>query len=182
MDPLPYVQRLLRRLAGPDPVLTQRLLVALRDVRCAESNRAQEVEKQRELRRELGAARNEIHNLREKLGNALNVEPPASEACTKVRLRDRVEAEAFAARLAKDSGREPEDFRSYPCKLCPRQPVGGNRFLHIANVDPRERTERGTREARKAGWEKVNREKSRSGTALGRRVGPDVAARLRNIT
>jgi hypothetical protein len=64
------------------------------------------------------------------------LEPGPGEGCVKVRLRDRDEAEAFAARVLNQTG---EDCYAYRCPKCPRQPVSCEKFWHIATADPERR-------------------------------------------
>jgi hypothetical protein len=68
------------------------------------------------------------------------IEPGEVERCTKVRLRSKEEAEAFAARVFDGTG---ERCVPYKCRHCPLQPVSLEKFWHITNADPGRRGKRG---------------------------------------
>lgn len=67
-------------------------------------------------------------------------EPGLTEQCTKVRLRDRQEAETFGARVFAETGTPTE---AYKCRRCPRQPVSTDAFWHITHANPSKRGQRG---------------------------------------
>jgi hypothetical protein len=68
------------------------------------------------------------------------IEPGVTEQCTKIRLRDRGEGEAFAARITMETGVEVEPYK---CRRCPRQPVSVEAFWHVTHVDPAKRGQHG---------------------------------------
>lgn len=67
------------------------------------------------------------------------VEPPNVEDCTKIRLRDLDEANAFARKVEQDTGQAIGDLEAYGCNLCPRQPLTGRKFLHVRHRDSKKR-------------------------------------------
>jgi hypothetical protein len=103
-----------------------------------------------------------------------STEPGPVEGCTKVRLRDRDEAWEFARRVAEDTGQRFELFDVYACDICPRQPIGTSRFLHITSKESDQ--ERLEARARSGGQRK------RNGTALGDRIDPAVLERLKGVS
>jgi hypothetical protein len=154
----------LRRLAGPDPVLLQKLLHAQADAR-------REREQRLEMSQRAHDRTVDIQRLQARLAKAMNVEPPAVEGCVKVRLRDQDEAWEFARRVAEDSGQRLDLFEVYACDICPRQPVGTSRFLHI--------TSRETDDERREARQRRAGQRKRNGTALGDRIDPAVLERLK---
>jgi hypothetical protein len=67
-------------------------------------------------------------------------EPGLTEQCTKVRLRDQADADAFAARVQSETGVAMETYR---CRRCPRQPVSLEAFWHVTHADPTKRSQNG---------------------------------------
>jgi hypothetical protein len=65
----------------------------------------------------------------------LLTEPATGDDCTKIRLHDKEQARAFAARVERECGAEPGTLEPYACPLCPRQPVSSSRYLHVRHVD-----------------------------------------------
>lgn len=159
------IARQLRRLAGPDPRLARRLLYAEANAGRARDDVAREVAWRREAQRD-------ATRLRIALAEALNVEPGPTEGCTKVRLRDQDEAWEFARRVAEDTGQRFDLFEVYPCNICPRQPVGTSRFLHITSKE--------TTASRTEAKARRREQRKRNGTALGDRIDPAVLARFKD--
>lgn len=131
-----------------------------------------------EANTQISLLRDQVTSLEGKLTRAYahihSTEPGPAEGCTKVRLRDRDEAWEFARRVAEDTGQRFELFDVYPCDVCPRQPVGVGRFLHITSRESE--AERSQARISNAGQRK------RNGTALGDRIDPSVLARFKDQT
>jgi len=72
------------------------------------------------------------------------IEPGQVDECSKVRLRDRLEAEQFARSAEHDRGLPTGALMGYRCMRCPRQPVSLARYWHITHTDPAQRGLRGT--------------------------------------
>lgn len=96
------------------------------------------------------------------------IEPGRVEQCTKVRLRDAVEAREFADRMAADTGIDPASIEVYRCRFCPRHPVSLDAFWHMSHADP----------AKRGQFRKV--EPARS-TELTQRATPADVARMRRV-
>jgi hypothetical protein len=126
---------------------------------------------------EIGQLNGQVAKLERSLTRAYahihSTEPGPVEGCTKVRLRDQDEAWEFAKRVAEDTGQRLELFNVYPCDICPRQPVGTSRFLHITSKE----TDQERLEARA----RTGGQRKRNGTALGDRIDPAVLERLRSV-
>lgn len=172
--------------SGRDALVRQLLAaqgeVALARERQANAEEARNVA-QAELKRQRAEAntqtsllRDQITSLETRLTRAYahihSTEPGPVDGCTKVRLRDRDEAWEFARRVAEDTGQRLELFNVYPCDICPRQPVGTSRFLHITSKETDQ--ERLEARARSGG------ERKRNGTTLGDRLDPAVLAKLKS--
>jgi len=102
--------------------------------------------------------------------------------CTKIRLIDQPEAQQFAADLAVDTGRDPSEFHAYRCPDCPRRPVAGTRYWHVANSDPSLRTNRSDGRRVRAAKAQRDREVSQAGRMLRQHVTPADIAALRRKT
>lgn len=64
------------------------------------------------------------------------VEPGQVDGCTKVRLRDETEAEAFARHVERETGDPEGTLIGYRCRYCPRQPVTLDKFWHVTHRNP----------------------------------------------
>jgi hypothetical protein len=102
--------------------------------------------------------------------------------CTKIRLIDQQEAHQFATNLATDTGRDVAEFHAYRCPDCPRRPVTGTRYWHVANSDPSLRTNRSDGKTVRAAKAQRDREVSQAGHMLRQRVTPADIAGLRKRT
>lgn len=165
------VTRQLRRIVGPDPALIQQLLQLRGDLAIARAKQVEFRDKANQRQVEIDRLQARLAKLQVRLAEAIDVEPGPAEGCTKVRLRDRDEAWEFAQRVAADSGQDIARFKVYACPLCPRQPVGVGRFLHITNgQNAQQRSEARIRNAAR---------RDRGGTALGDRIDSSIIDRLR---
>lgn len=149
-----------------------------RQARAEEQRNAAHVELKRqraESNTENSLLRDQIRSLEVKLTRAYahihSTEPGPVEGCNKVRLRDQDEAWKFAERVAQDTGQRLELFRVYPCDICPRQPIGVSRFLHITSDETQ--AQRSQSRISNAGRRNAN------GTALGDRIDPAVLERFK---
>lgn len=102
---------------------------------------------------------------------------PAVGDCDKIRLRDSDEAAAYAVHVEQDLCLPAGAFTVYPCRTCPRHPLSGDRFWHIANADPGKRTSNPV--ARKAERAARARRHAQNGQLVRQRISPEVIARLR---
>lgn len=85
----------------------------------------------------LSVSRRVEQSVRDKL--MLLLEPGYFGKCSKIRFRDKPEAESFARTLEKDLGTTAGTLMAYRCPLCPRQRVSMAHFFHVMHVDPKER-------------------------------------------
>lgn len=129
----------------------------------------------RELHTEQEAHSKTTKSLHRQINQLL--EPPASDECTKIRLRDRPEATEFLAGLAERVNKDPNVLRAYACKICPRHPLTGSRVWHVGHATTPEGW--AAREQSKIDHSRRVRKQHEAGTAIGARVSPDVLARLK---
>lgn len=97
-----------------------------------------------ELARDLRDAQVRIEGLQLVVDYGL-AEPAPGEGCTKVRLWDETEAEAFARKVERESGQPARSLKSYRCRICPPQPLTPARYWHVGHVREGERGDKGRR-------------------------------------
>jgi len=168
-----WLARGLRRVAGPDPEILSKLLTVQAALAMTREKLTNEIERRYALSDKCHERQVEIDRLQAKLVRLKNIEPGPADGCTKIRLRDEAEAWEFARGLSEDTGRALKHFRVYGCDICPRQPVGVSRFLHITSDQ--------SDGARKIAQARNGRRRKDSGTAIGDRLDPEVLARLKGI-
>lgn len=105
---------------------------------------------------------------------------PAVDTCAKTRLHTLDEATAFAVKTATGLGTDPDAFRVYHCKVCPRHPATGLRFLHIANRDPQLRGEAGRNAKRDRALRAAGARRQAGNVTIDRIASPADLARLRS--
>jgi hypothetical protein len=130
----------------------------------------------RELEDEVTELQKEIISLRKTQGSLDRIihqmlEPAQDGECRKVRLHTVAEGQAYRLKVANDLHRLPEEFSVYRCRICPRHPATGDRYIHIANVTRRTRLEK------QGDYQKVRRDNRKEG--LVPMVTPADIARLR---
>lgn len=89
-----------------------------------------------EWRRRAGDAERRVLQLEAKIRELESHEPPEAERdCTKVRLHDRTEAEAWIWRIVAKTKEDPSSYHVYRCKECPEHPLVGQ-FWHVGHIVP----------------------------------------------
>lgn len=129
---------------------------------------------------ELIAARAEIVSLKKETaalnskadkGRWLAFEPAQGDECTKTRLHTIDEAREFRIKIATHYNVSPTEYGIYRCRICPRHPATGNRFLHLGNIH------------KKTSLEKkllaVDAKRARAGVRIQDSVSPADIAKLR---
>lgn len=123
----------------------------------------------RELRRDLAQAERQIEH-RQNLINEL-LEPEGGEdGCVKIRLANKEEALAFAARLERRNGAPAGTLMVYRCRHCPRHPVHQTRYFHVAHDNENKRGQ---------GSQQYAQTRPKAGPTIGQRVDPTVLAKLK---
>lgn len=65
------------------------------------------------------------------------IEPATTGDCVKVRCHTDDEGKLWARRFEADRNFPEGSFRAYRCKACPRNPIYGDRYVHITTADPK---------------------------------------------
>lgn len=65
------------------------------------------------------------------------IEPATTGDCVKVRCHTDEEGQLWARRFEADRNFPEGSFRAYRCKACPRNPIYGDRYVHITTADPK---------------------------------------------
>ena len=65
------------------------------------------------------------------------IEPATTGDCVKVRCHTDEEGSLWARRFEADRNLPKGSFRAYRCKACPRNPIYGDRYVHITTADPK---------------------------------------------
>lgn len=65
------------------------------------------------------------------------IEPATTGDCVKVRCHTDDEGNLWARRFEADRNLPEGSFRAYRCKACPRNPIYGERYVHITTADPK---------------------------------------------
>lgn len=64
------------------------------------------------------------------------IEPTTTGDCVKVRCHTDDEGGLWARKFEADRNLPEGSFRPYRCKACPRNPIYGDRYVHITTADP----------------------------------------------
>jgi hypothetical protein len=129
-----------------------------------------------EMERQARKLQAEIRRLTEVIEQRL-AEPGPGEGCTKIRFHREPEAADFLTQLAGQTRSDPDVYRVYRCRLCPRSPVTMTSYFHVSHRNTS--AGRQTKQDSKEQWKQREVDARKRGTLLSQRVSPADLARLR---